>query len=670
MNQFEINTTTFNNPQSLVAQSIAVNNPNTFIFSSFNPEQKDSKKMSTFEEFIAISRYARWIESAGRRETWQETVNRWWSYMIAKEPMLANRPDIHDAVVNREVFPSMRALMTAGPALDRDHTAIYNCAYLELDCVTSFAETMYILMCGTGVGYSVERRCVEKLPSVPNQIKRDTSVIITVDDSREGWCNALKEMMNCLYAGIHPTWDVSNIRPAGARLKTFGGRASGPVPLENVFKFLIGTFNKAKGRRLSSLECHDIACVIAQSVIVGGVRRSAMISLSDLDDKEMASCKSGNWFENHSYRSLANNSAVYTSKPTLGRFLEEWSSLYNSYSGERGILNRQALDSICSRHGRTVPEGCQLGTNPCSEIILRPMQFCNLSTVVVKPWDTKMTIRRKIEQATILGTFQSKFTYFPYLRKEWAANCNEERLLGVSMTGIWDNNLTSGRHSPHELIKFLQDIRDACKDVNQEWSMKLDIPQSAAITCVKPEGTTSCLAGCASGLHPQYAPYYIRRVRLAKSDPLYTLMRDQGVPCEDCVVNPSSTAVFSFAMAAPFDSMTNKDLDAQTHLILWRIYADYYCEHKPSVTINYTDDEFLSLGSLVYGQFDCISGVSFLPKSDHTYQQAPFEEITQEEYAKFPQVEVDFSLLSIYEQEDTTKASHEPACTAGGCAIV
>lgn len=670
MNQFEINSTTFDNPEALVAQTMSVDNPNTFIFSSLTHQPKEQRKMSTFEEFIAVSRYARWIESAGRRETWQETVNRWWSYMTNKEPALAERSDIYDAVIDREVFPSMRALMTSGPALDRDHTALYNCAYLELDCVTSFAETMYILMCGTGVGYSVERRCVEKLPTVPSQIKRDTSITITVDDSREGWCDALKAMMCYLYEGIHPTWDVSNIRPAGARLKTFGGRASGPVPLENVFKFLVGVFNKAKGRRLSSLECHDIACVIAQSVIVGGVRRSAMISLSDLDDKEMAACKSGNWFENHAYRSLANNSAVYNSKPTLGRFLEEWSSLYNSYSGERGILNREALNSICSRHDRDVPLGCHLGTNPCSEIILRPMQFCNLSTVVVRPWDTDRSIRRKIEQATILGTVQSKFTYFPYLRKEWAQNCNEERLLGVSMTGIWDNNLTAGRNSPMKLIKFLQDLRLATEDINKEWAEKLNIPASAAITCVKPEGTTSCLAGCASGLHPQYAPYYIRRVRLAKSDPLYRLMKDQGVPCEDCVMNPANTAVFSFPMEAPLDSMTNKDLDAQTHLILWRVYADYYCEHKPSVTINYTDDEFLTLGSLVYQQFDCISGVSFLPKSDHTYQQAPFEEITQEEYEKFPKISVDFTQLSNYEQEDQTKASHEPACTAGGCAII
>lgn len=624
--------------------------------------------MNTFENFIAVSRYARWIESQGRRETWEETVDRWWNYMSTKEPALLERPDIRDAVLNREVFPSMRALMTAGPALDRDHTALYNCAYLEIDSIESFSETMYILMCGTGVGFSVERRCVDKLPQIPSEIKRVDKKIV-VQDSREGWCDATKELLYSLYNGEHPTWDVSLVRPAGARLKTFGGRASGPAPLEAVFKFLVGTFTKAKGRRLTSLECHDICCVIANSVIVGGVRRSAMISLSDLDDREMAHAKSGNWWESHSYRALANNSAVYTNKPQLGRFLEEWTSLYNSFSGERGILNRDALNTVCSKHGRSVPENVHLGTNPCSEIILRPQEFCNLSTIVVREDDTKMSIRRKIEMATIIGTVQSKFTHFPYLRPQWKQNCEEERLLGVSMTGIFDNAFMSGRVSPYELIQYLQDIRDVAQEVNMKWADKIDVPHSKAITCVKPEGTTSCLAGCSSGLHPQYAPYYIRRVRIDKKDPLYNLMKDQGVPCEDEVNNPDSTAVFSFPMMAPLGAKTTQDLDAETHLILWRIYADYYCEHKPSVTINYTDAEFMRLGARVYEDFDHISGISFLPKSEHTYQQAPFEAITAEEYEEFPKILVDFSVLSTYESEDGTKSSHEMACTAGGCEI-
>lgn len=626
--------------------------------------------MNTFENFIALSRYSRWIESEGRRETWEETVDRWWNYFTDKEPALLERPDIKDAVLNREVFPSMRALMTAGPALDRDHTALYNCSYIEMDSIESFSELQYILMCGTGVGFSVERRCVGKLPSVPHKIERQYETKIVVPDSREGWCDSLKCLLNCLYDGVHPTWDMSLVRPAGTRLKTFGGRASGPAPLEAVFKFVTNTFYKARGRRLTALECHDICCVIAQSVIVGGVRRSAMISLSDLDDVEMANAKSGNWWENHSYRSLANNSAVYDNKPSLGRFMQEWTSLYNSFSGERGILNREALNAVCNRAGRAVPENTMLGTNPCSEIILRPMEFCNLSTIVVREHDSKMDIRRKLEMATILGTVQSKFTYFPYLRDKWKENCEEERLLGVSMTGIFDNAFTSGRVSPYDLIQFLQDLREAAQDVNVRWAAKINTEPSKAITCVKPEGTTSCLAGSASGLHPQYAPYYIRRVRLDKKDPLYQLMKDQGVPCEDCVLNPDSTAVFSFPMKAPSGSKTTKELDAETHLILWRIYADYYCEHKPSVTINYTDQEFMRLGATVYEQFDSISGVSFLPKNEHTYQQAPFEEITEEQYHNFPQVTVDFSLLYLYETEDGTKSSHEMACTAGGCTIV
>ena len=626
--------------------------------------------MNTFENFIALSRYSRWIEVQGRRETWEETVDRWWNYFSTKEPALLERPDIKEAVLNREVFPSMRALMTAGPALDRDHTALYNCSYLEIDAIEAFSELQYILMCGTGVGYSVERRCVDKLPVVPSSIERNKEQTIVVPDSREGWCDALKTLLINLYDGIHPTWDMSQVRPAGARLKTFGGRASGPGPLEAVFKFVVNTFYKARGRRLTSLECHDICCVIAQSVIVGGVRRSAMISLSDLDDQSMALAKSGNWWENHSYRALANNSAVYTEKPSMGKFLQEWTSLYNSFSGERGILNRQALNEVCKRSGREQPEEMHLGTNPCSEIILRPMEFCNLSTIVIREHDSKMDIRRKLEMATILGTVQSKFTYFPYLRKEWKENCEEERLLGVSMTGIFDNAFTCGRVSPYELIQFLQDLREVSQEINTRWAAKINTEPSKSITCVKPEGTTSCLAGCASGLHPQYAPYYIRRVRLDKKDPLYHLMKDQGVPVEDCVMNPDSTAVFSFAMAAPLGAKTTQSLDAETHLILWRIYADYYCEHKPSVTINYTDAEFLRLGATVYEQFDSISGVSFLPKAEHTYQQAPFEEITEEEYLAFPKVMVDFSVLPDYEAEDSTKASHEPACTAGGCTIV
>jgi len=623
--------------------------------------------MDTFQKFIAISRYARWIEEEGRRENWEETVDRWWNYFTSKEPSMLERPDIKKALLNREVLPSMRGLMVAGPALDRDHTALYNCAYSEIDSPESFSELMYVLMCGTGMGFSVERRCTEKLPTVP-KIDKDWNIIINVEDSREGWCNALKSLINFLYNGIHPKWSTTKVRPAGARLKTFGGRASGPAPLEEVFRFIVQIFYKAQDRKLTPLECHDICCKIAQSVIVGGVRRSAMISLSDLSDREMALCKSGAWWEGSGHRSLANNSAVYTSKPSLGQFLEEWTDLYNSHSGERGMLNRQALTSVAERAGRET-QNIYFGTNPCSEIILRPNQFCNLSTVVVKDYDTEETLLAKIEVATIIGTIQSKFTYFPYLSEKWKKNCEDERLLGVSMTGIFDNPLTSGKVSPTKLISLLQKLKAHTEVINKEWSEKIGINPSKSITCVKPEGTTSCLAGCASGLHPQYAPYFIRRVRIDKKDPVYNLMKDQGVPCEDCVINPDNQAVFSFPMKSSNMTMTSRNLDAITHMILWKIYQDYYCHHKPSVTVNYNDNEFLLLGQWVYEYFDGISGVSFLPKTEHTYQQAPFEEISEEVYNTFPYVDVDFSVLPSYEKSDTTTSSHSFACTANGCEL-
>lgn len=624
--------------------------------------------MDTFQKFIAISRYARWIESENRRESWEETVDRWWNYFTNKEPSLLERPDIKTAILNREVLPSMRGLMVAGPALDRDHTALYNCAYIEIDSSESFSQLMYVLMCGTGMGFTVERRCTEKLPIIPT-IEKNWNVNIDVQDSREGWCDALYNLISFLYNGIHPKWTTDRVRPAGARLKTFGGRASGPAPLEEVFRFIVQTFYKAQGRRLTPLECHDICCKIAQSVIVGGVRRSAMISLSDLGDREMALCKSGAWWDGAGHRSLANNSAVYTSKPSLGQFLEEWTDLYNSHSGERGMLNRQTMTLLAERAGRETKD-IYFGTNPCSEIILRPNQFCNLSTIVVKDYDTEETLMAKIEVATIIGTIQSKFTYFPYLGEKWVKNCEEERLLGVSMTGIFDNALTSGKQSPTKLILLLKKLKQHTEEINKEWAAKIGINPSKSITCVKPEGTTSCLAGCASGLHPQYAPYFIRRVRIDKKDPVYQLMKDQGVPCEDCVINPDNQAVFSFPMKSSNPLITSTNLDAITHMILWKIYQDFYCHHKPSVTVNYSDSEFLMLGQWVYEYFDGISGVSFLPKTEHTYQQAPFEEITEEVYNNFPRVDVDFSLLRKYEQQDTTTSSHSFACTANGCELV
>ena len=621
--------------------------------------------MNTFQEFIALSRYSRWIPEINRRETWTETVERWWNYFTSKAPVLLGRPDIKESILLLRTLPSMRGLMTAGPALDRDHTALYNCSYLEIDSVDSFAELMYILMCGTGVGYSVERRCVDKLISVP-QINKDFSIVVQVEDSREGWCNALKTVMHHLFEGVHPKWDTSLVRPAGARLKTFGGRASGPAPLEEVLRFIVGTFYKAQGRKLSSLECHDICCKIAQSVIVGGVRRSAMISLSDLSDREMANCKSGAWWETSGHRALANNSAVYVNKPSMGQFLEEWTDLYNSHSGERGICNRIAMNKIATSNGRTP---CDWGTNPCSEIILKPYEFCNLSTIVVRADDTLETLKKKIEQATIIGTIQSMFTHFPYLRPNWAKNCKEERLLGVSMTGIFDNKLLSGQEGKPKLEYTLEKLRDVAIKTNLEWAEKLGIPPSKSITCIKPEGTTSCLADSSSGLHPRYADFYYRRVRIDKKDPLYNLMKDAGVQVEDCVLNPHSTAVFTFAQQAPHGSITQKDLTAQEHLDLWKTYQDCYCQHKPSITVTYRDDEFIGIGQWVWDNWDSISGISFLPASDHVYAQAPFEQIDARTYNLFPKSKVNFSLLSNYETEDATTSSHEMACTAGGCEL-
>jgi ribonucleoside-triphosphate reductase (thioredoxin) len=602
-----------------------------------------------------------------RRETWEETVSRWWSYFTDKAPLLSTRPDIKEAILNLEVLPSMRGLMTAGPALDKDNTALYNCAYMEINNQDSFGELMYILMCGTGVGYSVESRCITKLPVVPATLCKDWGEVITVGDSREGWCDALKSLVSYLYLGIHPKWDVSLVRGSGERLKTFGGRASGPAPLEETFRFITQVFYKAKGRHLTALECHDICCKIAQSVIVGGVRRSAMISLSDLSDREMATCKSGAWWEASSHRSLANNSAVYNDRPSMGQFMEEWTDLYNSHSGERGIVNRKAMNDLATKAGRNTEYS--LGTNPCSEIILRPMQFCNLSTVVVRETDTIETLNRKIEQATVIGTVQSMFTYFPYLNPDWKKNCTEERLLGVSMTGIFDNKMMSGKEGQAKLKYTLEVLKETAEYTNLTWSHQLGIEPSKSICCIKPEGTTSCLANASSGLHPRYSEFYFRRVRLDKKDPLYQLMKDQNVLIEDCVVNPASTAVLTFPQKAPIDTITSLSLGAMEHLKLWMDYQQYYCHHKPSITVSYTEDEFLEVGNWVWKNFDKISGIAFLPKSDHTYAQAPFEAIDPRTYNMTPKIAVDFSKLKLYEMTDSTTSSHDLACSAGGCEL-
>ena len=633
-----------------------------------------------YQNFIALSRYARWKEKEQRRETWTETVTRYFDYM--ESHLKANhkyklpvelRLELEDAVLNQDIMPSMRALMTSGPALDRCHVGGYNCSYVPIDSPRAFDETMYILMCGTGVGFSVERHHVEKLPIV-NEDMHDTDTIIKVGDSRPGWAKSLKELIAMLYTGQIPKWDVSEVRPAGARLKTFGGRASGPAPLEELFEFIIDKFKAAAGRRLYPVECHDIMCKIGEVVVVGGVRRSALISLSNLNDDQMAHAKSGMWWENEGQRALANNSVAYKEKPQMGTFMREWLSLYESKSGERGIFNRQSAQVQAAKNGRR-DANQDFGCNPCSEIILRPYQFCNLSEVVVREGDTHETLTEKVRLATILGTFQSTLTSFKYLRKRWKNNTEEERLLGVSLTGILDNQLMSGKSASlgTNIGATLEALKDVAINANKNMAAKLKIPQSTAITCVKPSGTVSQLVDSASGIHARHNPYYIRTVRGDNKDPLTQFMIAQGIPSEPDVMKPDSTTVFSFPMKSPMGAVTRTEMTAIEQLELWLLYQRHWCEHKPSVTISVKEDEWMDVGSWVYEHFDEVSGISFLPFSEHTYKQAPYQDCTEEEYkemkANMPSA-IDWVLLSDFEKEDTTSGGRELACTAGVCEVV
>lgn len=617
-----------------------------------------------YQSFIHKSRYARWIDESNRRENWDETVTRYIDNVI--RPKLGNDPvvkEIEEAILNLEVMPSMRGLMTAGKALDRDNTCLFNCSYLAVDHLRSFDEAMFILLCGTGVGFSVERQYISKLPDVPETFSH-TDTIIKVKDSKEGWATAFRELISLLYSGAIPKWDVSKVRPAGARLKTFGGRASGPAPLIDLFNFTINIFKKAAGRKLSSIECHDLMCKIGEVVVVGGVRRSAMISLSNLSDDRMRHAKSGNWWENDGQRALANNSVAYTEKPDMETFLREWSALVESKSGERGIFNRVASKKQAAKNGRRDADW-EFGTNPCSEIILRPNQFCNLSEPVVRSTDTFETLKRKIRLATIIGTVQSTYTNFPYLRKVWQRNTEEERLLGVSLTGVMDN--------PDILSMDLTELRQVAIDTNKEYAEKLGIEVSAAITCNKPSGTVSQLVDSASGIHARHSQYYIRTVRGDNKDPLTQFMINAGIPAEPCVMKPDKTTVFSFPQKAPEGSITRNDMTAIEQLEVWLKLQRDWCEHKPSVTISVRDDEWLAVGDFVYKHFNEMSGVSFLPHSDHTYQQAPYQDCTKEEYldmlAKMP-ADIDWTALSEFETEDMTTGSQQLACTAGACEIV
>ena len=621
-----------------------------------------------YQSFIHKSRYAKYFDGKGR-ESWGETVERYMDNVVRKVAGNDSYIDnIRDAILGLEIMPSMRAMMTSGPALDRDNTAGYNCSYLPVDDPKSFDEAMFILLCGTGVGFSVERQFVQKLPEIPELFISDTTIV--VKDSKEGWAKAFRQLLALLWAGEIPKWDVSEVRPAGARLKTFGGRASGPAPLIELFNFSVQTFKNAQGRRLTSMECHDLMCFIGQIVVVGGVRRSAMISLSNLSDDRMRHAKSGQWWETAAHRALANNSVSYTEKPDIETFMREWLSLVESKSGERGVFNREASKKQAAKYGRRDPEH-EFGTNPCSEIILRPYQFCNLTEVVVRATDTYDSLARKVKLATILGTIQSSFTKFPYLRKVWQRNTEEERLLGVSLTGIMDNPLMTMKNKG--LDSTLSKLREVAVETNAEWAERLKINPSVAITCVKPSGTVSQLVDSASGIHARHSPYYIRTVRGDNKDPLTQFMIDQGIPNEPCVFKGDTTTVFSFPVMSPNRAVTRDDMTAIEQLEMWLTYQRYWCEHKPSVTISVRDDEWLAVGAFVYEHFDEMSGVSFLPHSDHTYQQAPYQDCTREEYKallKSMPKQINWEALSEYEQEDNTVAMQTMACSGDVCEIV
>lgn len=627
---------------------------------------------------IHKSRYARYQYDLGRREEWNETVTRYVDFMrltAERNGYVVDNEgvfdEIHEAILNLEVMPSMRAFMTAGPALERDNVAGFNCSYIALDDPRAFDEIVYILMCGTGVGFSCERQSVSKLPTIPDNFVEAGDIL--VEDSKNGWAQAYRELIDYLYRGIIPSWDVSQVRPAGERLKTFGGRASGPAPLVDLFKFTVNTFKQAAGRKLESVEVHDIVCKIGEVVVVGGVRRSALISLSNLSDQRMRDAKSGAWWETNPHRQLANNSVAYTEKPEVGQFMDEWNSLYKSKSGERGIFNRVAAVKQSQRFGRVTEidgEPIAFGTNPCGEILLRSMQFCNLTEVVARKGDTPSDLHRKVRIATIMGTLQSCLTDFRYLRPEWKKNSEEERLLGVSFTGIMDCDLLNGNeYPPEQLAEFLSDLRDETERTNAEWADKLGIEHSAAITCVKPSGTVSQLVDSASGIHDRHSPFYIRRIRNDIKDPITAFLIENGIPHEPDVFNPN-TMVFSFPIKSPEGAICREDRTALDALETWFMFKTHWCHHNPSVTINVKENEWPSVGAWVWDHFDEVGGLSFLPYSEHTYQQAPYEECDEDTYVEMMvSMPRDLDWMSFVEEADNTTSSQQLACVGGSCEI-
>ncbi len=625
------------------------------------------------QEYVYKSRYARWVPELGRRERWSETVERYCNFWAGRYGDVFPFQRVFDGIYNLDVVPSMRALMTAGPALERDNIAGYNCSYLPIDDPKAFDEAMFVLMNGTGVGFSVERQYINKLPEVPDTL-HNTDTVIVVADSKQGWASSFRQLVSLLYGGQVPKWDVSKIRPSGARLKTFGGRASGPAPLVDLFQFTVGLFRSAAGRKLNSIECHDLVCKVAQIVVVGGVRRSALISLSNLTDERMRNAKNGAWWDHSGHRALANNSVAYTEKPDIGIFMKEWHALYESKSGERGIFNRISAQKQAEATGRRDGDW-DFGTNPCGEIILRPNGFCNLSEVIVRSGDTVETLCNKVELATIIGTFQSTLTDFRYLRKVWKTNAEEERLLGVSLTGIMDHSLLNGSEQDHSgrlLETTLERMKNVSQETNKNWSEKLSIPASAAITTVKPSGTVSQLVDSASGIHPRHNPYYIRTVRADVKDPLAIFLKEQGVPNEVDVTN-SSNLVFSFPVRAPGGSIVRSERSALSQLEHYLCFKRSWCEHNPSITVYVKENEWMDVGAWVYRNLDDVGGVSFLPHNDHVYQQAPYQDLTEEQFhfdaQAFPKI--DWNMFDGYEKgEDTTNGAQEFACTSGSCDIL
>lgn len=643
-------------------------------------ERNNTGSLATdYQKFIHLSKYSRFDWTKMRRETWKETVERWRKFfdawvgtLVTDEKKLAGaRAAVAEAAESIEALrlvPSMRSLMTAGPALEKNHLAGYNCSFVAINRVQAFDEVLYILACGTGVGFSVERQHVNQLPTVAEDFY-PSEIVIRVPDSKEGWAKSLKEVLSLLYQGQIPKWDTSGVRKKGSPLMTFGGRASGPEPLEKLFKFAVALFQGAAGRKLTSLECHDLVCKVADAIVSGGVRRSALISLSNLSDDRMRGAKMGDWMAQHRQREMANNSAVYTEKPEVGLFMQEWKALYDSKSGERGIFNRQAAKLKCELIGRNPDH--EFGTNPCGEIILRDRQLCNLSEVIIRPTDSEEVLADKVRIAAFIGTLQSTLTNFKYVSKRWRENCEEERLLGVSLTGIFDNPLTDG--SEPGLEGRLGRLRKIARDTNEEWAKVFGIPASAAVTCVKPSGTASLLADCSSGIHPAFYPYFVRRAQLANTDPVLKMLRDLGVPTEPHNGKPDTTSVVTFPMKSPAHATFLRDVTAIGHLELWKKYRNFWCDHNPSVSINVREHEWMSVGAWVYDNFDSATGISFFPYADNVYDQAPFEEVTREQYekllAELPK-NIDWGKIALYENEDMTESAQNLACASPeGCAV-